>query len=58
MPHKENVISGVKCVVNTCHYHYQGDLCSAGTIEITPRDASSTDETDCNTFEPANKTLS
>lgn len=48
----KEIIAGVKCVVNTCHYHHPGDLCSAGTIEIAPRNASSTDETDCNTFTP------
>lgn len=45
-------ISGVKCVVNTCHYHSQGDYCSASTIEIQPRDASNSDDTDCATFSP------
>jgi hypothetical protein len=48
----EKPIEGVKCVVNTCHYHVPGDLCTAGTIEIQPRNASSTEETDCNTFRP------
>ncbi|MEW8973917.1 MAG: DUF1540 domain-containing protein [Tissierellaceae bacterium] len=52
MDNKKEVIQGVKCVVNTCHYHHPGDLCSAGTIEISPRNASSTEETDCNTFKP------
>lgn len=52
MSHKEEVIRGVRCVVNTCHYHHPGDLCSAGTIEIAPRNAESTEETDCNTFKP------
>lgn len=58
MPHKENIISGVKCVVNTCHYYHEGDHCSAGKIEIAPRNASSSDETDCNTFEPTDNSLS
>ncbi len=43
-------LPGVKCVVNSCHYYMQGDLCSAQRIEIQPRDASSTEETDCATF--------
>ncbi|MFU0825515.1 DUF1540 domain-containing protein [Clostridium sp.] len=47
-----NHISGVKCVVNTCHYHEQGDYCSAAKIEIQPRNASNTHETDCATFTP------
>lgn len=45
-------LSGVKCVVNTCHYHEQGDHCSASRIEIQPRDASNTEDTDCATFVP------
>ncbi len=46
-------LSGVKCVVNTCHYHAEGDYCTAASIEIQPRNAASTDETDCATFTPA-----
>lgn len=45
-------LDGVKCVVNTCHYHVLGDQCSATKIEIQPRNASSTEETDCATFRP------
>lgn len=41
---------GIKCVVNTCHYYMSGDHCAAQQIEIQPRDASSTEETDCTTF--------
>lgn len=52
MHNKEEIIDGVKCIVNTCKYHHPGDLCSAGKIEIKPRDAQSTEETDCNTFQP------
>mgnify|MGYP000885818839 FL=1 len=43
-------LPGVKCVVNSCHYYIQGDQCSAQRIEIQPRNASSTEETDCATF--------
>ncbi|SDZ22228.1 protein of unknown function [Proteiniborus ethanoligenes] len=48
-------LNGVKCVVNTCHYYAQGDYCSAAQIEIQPRNASSTEETDCATFSPSLK---
>lgn len=52
-PHKDHDhISGVKCVVNTCHYHCPGDLCSANCIEIQHRNASTSEETDCVTFTP------
>ncbi|NLK44138.1 MAG: DUF1540 domain-containing protein [Tissierellia bacterium] len=48
----EKITEGVKCVVNTCSYYKEGDYCSAGKIEIRPRNAKSSDETDCATFEP------
>ncbi len=51
MQHNEEIIDGVKCIVNTCKYHHPGDLCSAGKIEIKPRDAKTTEETDCDTFQ-------
>lgn len=43
-------LSGVKCIVNTCHYHSEGDYCNAARIEIQPRNASQSEETDCATF--------
>ena len=46
----KNTLDGVKCVVNTCTYHAQGDKCGAEKIEILPRNATSSDETDCGTF--------
>ncbi|NLY85115.1 MAG: DUF1540 domain-containing protein [Tissierellia bacterium] len=49
---EERITEGVKCVVNTCSYYKEGDLCTAGKIEIRPRNAKSSDETDCATFEP------
>lgn len=49
---EEKITEGVKCVVNTCSYYKEGDLCTAGKIEIRPRNAKSSDETDCATFEP------
>lgn len=49
---KEDIIEGVKCLVNTCHYHNEGNKCGAGKIEITPKNASTSEETDCNTFIP------
>lgn len=44
--------AGVKCVVNTCHYYMSGDHCSAEKIEVQPRNASDSQETDCATFKP------
>mgnify|MGYP003777742849 FL=1 len=45
-------LDGVKCIVNTCHYHLLGDMCGANKIEIQPRNASNSEETDCATFRP------
>jgi hypothetical protein len=46
-------LDGVKCIVNTCHYHVMGDSCSASQIEIKPRNANTSEETDCTTFKPS-----
>ncbi|NLN14633.1 MAG: DUF1540 domain-containing protein [Tissierellia bacterium] len=48
--HNEKITEGVKCVVNNCHYNKDGQYCTAGKIEIKPRNAKSVDETDCGTF--------
>jgi len=50
VPKKDQPLPGVKCVVNSCHYHKEGDYCSAAKIEIQPRNAKNTHETDCATF--------
>lgn len=47
-------LDGVKCIVNTCEYYTTGDHCTASTIEVQPRDAKNTQETDCATFTPKN----
>lgn len=47
-----NTINRVKCTVNTCEYYASGDHCTAALIEIQPRNARSTQETDCATFRP------
>jgi hypothetical protein len=44
--------TGIKCVVNTCYYYMSGDHCSAQKIEVQPRNAADTQETDCATFAP------
>lgn len=46
----DNITEGVKCVVNSCHYYKSGDKCTAGQIEILPKNATSSNETDCGTF--------
>lgn len=47
-----NPINRVKCVVNSCEYYMNGDHCQAEKIEVQPRNASNTQETDCATFAP------
>jgi hypothetical protein len=44
---------GIKCVVNTCYYYMSGDHCTASMIEVQPKNASDTEQTDCATFMPA-----
>jgi hypothetical protein len=46
----DNPNPGIKCVVNTCYYYASGDHCAASMIEVQPRNASNTEETDCATF--------
>lgn len=41
---------GVKCIVSTCEYWQDGDLCVADAIEITGRDAQECGTTNCQTF--------
>lgn len=41
---------GIKCIVNTCEYYMNGDHCAAEQIQIEPRNAVDSEETDCSTF--------
>jgi len=41
---------GIKCVVNTCGYYMAGDHCTAARIEVQPKNAHDSEETDCATF--------
>lgn len=43
---------GIKCGVNSCYYYMQGDYCIADKIEVQPKNASNSQETDCETFAP------
>ncbi|HOJ10180.1 MAG TPA: DUF1540 domain-containing protein [Clostridiales bacterium] len=51
----EHANPGIKCVVNTCHYYLSGDHCAAERIEVQPRNAADSQETDCVTFIPGSK---
>jgi hypothetical protein len=46
---------GIACVVNTCHYYMQGDRCSADRIQVEPKNANQSEQTDCATFIPEGK---
>lgn len=46
---------GIKCVVNTCHYYQNGDYCTADKIEVAPRNAAASNQTDCETFTPTGR---
>lgn len=49
--HKMNHANpGIQCQVVSCYYYMNGDQCTADRIEVLPRDASSTSETDCGTY--------
>lgn len=43
---------GIKCIVNTCEYYMNGDHCMAEQIQVEPRNAKGSDDTDCSTFAP------
>ncbi len=47
---------GISCVVNTCEYYMNGDHCSAEKIQVEPRNAKGSDQTDCATFTAKDKT--
>jgi hypothetical protein len=49
---KNQSLSGVKCVVNSCYYNESGSYCHADKIEIQSPSARSTQDTDCSTFIP------
>lgn len=44
--------SGIKCVVEHCHFHGNGNHCHAEEIEIQSSNSMSSDMTDCSTFMP------
>lgn len=43
---------GILCRVDTCYYYMKGDHCAADKIEVEPKDATNSQETDCATFAP------
>ncbi|MGI5912247.1 MAG: DUF1540 domain-containing protein [Syntrophomonadaceae bacterium] len=45
-------LDGVRCVVDSCYYWGDNDCCMASQIEIEPRGADMSENTDCSTFIP------
>ena len=41
----------VTCIVDTCKYWHDGNLCDIESIEVTGRDAKECQDTNCATFE-------
>jgi len=41
----------VTCIVDTCKYYHEGDLCNVDAIEITGENAKEGQATNCATFE-------
>lgn len=44
--------TSIRCEVSSCHYYMCGDHCSAERIEVQPKNAKNSEETDCATFIP------
>lgn len=44
-------IKGIKCEVKNCRFHDMSDCCHAGHITVGDRSATSTSDTECQTFE-------
>lgn len=47
------ITPAVECFVNNCKYWNDGNYCNAEQIHVTGLNASTTADTDCETFQPA-----
>lgn len=52
MDNTNRELAGVKCVVDSCEYNKDGSKCVAKEILVEPKNAKSSDDTDCSTFRP------
>lgn len=43
-------LQGVKCSVGDCEYNNENNQCIASQIEVSPKGAKDTEDTDCSTF--------
>jgi hypothetical protein len=44
--------TGIKCEVSTCKYYQSGDHCTAEQIQVHNKTASTSQDTNCDTFIP------
>lgn len=49
---ENRTLEGVKCVVDSCEYNKDGSMCVAKSILVEPKNAKSSDDTDCSTYRP------
>lgn len=52
MENKEK-LDGVNCIVTSCVYNQEGKDCTAKSILVEPKNANTSDDTDCSTFRPS-----
>lgn len=52
MLENNSTLSGVNCTVSECHYHTKDDRCSAESIMVNGNSATTSRETECETFKP------
>ena len=45
-------LDGVKCIVSSCSYNKDGNKCTASSILVEPKNANTSEDTDCSTFKP------
>ncbi|EAX47220.1 protein of unknown function DUF1540 [Thermosinus carboxydivorans Nor1] len=48
----KQITPNVECFVANCKFWETGNFCNAGSITVTGRNASKTDDTDCETYVP------
>ena len=54
MDNISNALPGIKCSVQQCIYHAEGDKCTATSIKVgSDKDCCSSCDTECVTFKPS-----
>ncbi len=47
---KNHINPGIACEATNCTYNINGSQCTAAKIQVTPKQAKASEETDCATF--------